>query len=172
MFLVLGSRVYFGFFRFRKIKKIVIFCGGGRGLKNAFLIFEKYGIFLIFFIFNFYLFLIFSTLRFLNFCTVFVSFLNYLICGFFVFAFPLQDTPLRRPTLSRKTPRHPASETPPPETPPPDRPKFRSFFLSGGLLVEFWWCLKRRDTHMCTFGPLGLSCEPPAAFAKCQEFYN
>ena len=27
-----------------------------------------------------------------------------------------------------------------------------SFFsLSGGLLVEFWWCLKRRDTQICTF---------------------
>ena len=43
-------------------------------------------------------------------------------------------------------------------------PKFRSFFfrlpppfslflsLSGGLLVEFWWRLKRRDPQMCTFG--------------------
>ena len=34
-----------------------------------------------------------------------------------------------------------------------------SFFssLSGGLLVEFWWCLKRRDAQMC----LGLSCASP-----------
>ena len=36
-----------------------------------------------------------------------------------------------------------------------------TFFLPslGGLLVEFWWCLKRRDPQMCTFGVLGLSCE-------------
>ena len=34
--------------------------------------------------------------------------------------------------------------------------------LSGGLLVESWWCLKRRDAQMCTFGVLGLSCETPA----------
>ena len=39
---------------------------------------------------------------------------------------------------------------------------FSMFFLSGGLLVEFWWCLKRRDPEMCTFGVLGLSCEAPA----------
>ena len=26
---------------------------------------------------------------------------------------------------------------------------------SGGLLVEFWWCLKRRDAQMCTFGLSG-----------------
>ena len=37
------------------------------------------------------------------------------------------------------------------------------FCLSGCLLVEFWWCLKRRDPQMCTFGVLGLSCEAPAA---------
>ena len=47
-------------------------------------------------------------------------------------------------------------------------PKFRAFFpspvqnsffssLSGGLLVEFRWCLKRRGAQMCTFGVLGLS---------------
>ena len=51
-------------------------------------------------------------------------------------------------------------------TPPPDSPKFRLFFplplpfslffcLSGGLIVEFWWCLKRRDTQMFTFGISG-----------------
>ena len=40
-----------------------------------------------------------------------------------------------------------------------------SLFLSpsGSLLVEFWWCLKRRDPRMCTFGALGLSCETPVA---------
>ena len=32
-----------------------------------------------------------------------------------------------------------------------------------GLLVEFWWCLKRRGARMFTFGVLGLSCEVPAA---------
>ena len=51
-------------------------------------------------------------------------------------------------------------------------PKFRAFFpvplqnsffssLSGGLLVEFWWRLKRRGAQMCTFGVLGLSCASP-----------
>ena len=47
------------------------------------------------------------------------------------------------------------------------RPHLRFFFfslsLSKGLLVEFWWCLKRRDPQMCTFGVLGLWCETPAA---------
>ena len=49
---------------------------------------------------------------------------------------------------------------------PPDSSKFRAFFfplspsfsiffsLCRGLLVEFWWCLKRRDPLMCTFGVL------------------
>ena len=36
-------------------------------------------------------------------------------------------------------------------------------FFSGGLLVELWWCLKRRGAQMCTFGILGLLCEAPAA---------
>ena len=42
-------------------------------------------------------------------------------------------------------------------------PPQNSFFssLSGGLLVEFWWCLKRRGPEMCTFGVLGLSCASP-----------
>ena len=54
-------------------------------------------------------------------------------------------------------------------------PKFRAFFftlppqnsflssLSGGLLVEFWWCFffKRRGAQMCTFGVLWLSREAP-----------
>ena len=31
-----------------------------------------------------------------------------------------------------------------------------SFFLSCGcLLVEFWWCLRRRDPQMCTLNPGG-----------------
>ena len=43
-------------------------------------------------------------------------------------------------------------------------PQF-SFFLPslGGVLVKFWWCLKRRDPQIYTFGVLGLSCEAPAA---------
>ena len=43
-------------------------------------------------------------------------------------------------------------------------PQF-SFFLPslGCLLVEFWWCLKRWDPQMCTFGNLGLTCEDPSA---------
>ena len=37
-------------------------------------------------------------------------------------------------------------------------PEISFFLLSlGGLLVEFWWCLKRRGAQMCTFGVLGLS---------------
>ena len=42
-------------------------------------------------------------------------------------------------------------------------PPQNSFFssLSGGLLVEFWWCLKHRGAQMCTFGVLGLSCASP-----------
>ena len=40
----------------------------------------------------------------------------------------------------------------------PFPPQFSLFLLSGCLLVEFWWCLKRRDPQMCTFGVLGLSC--------------
>ena len=42
-------------------------------------------------------------------------------------------------------------------------PPQNSFFssLSGGLLVEFWWCLKRRDAQMCAFGVLWLSCASP-----------
>ena len=42
-------------------------------------------------------------------------------------------------------------------------PPHNSFFssVSGGLLVEFWWCLKRRGAQMCTFGVLWLSCEAP-----------
>ena len=41
--------------------------------------------------------------------------------------------------------------------------KFVLSSLSGGFLVEFWWCLKRWDPLMCTFGVLLLSCEAPAA---------
>ena len=31
--------------------------------------------------------------------------------------------------------------------------------VSGCLLVEFWWCLKRRSPQKCAFRVLGLSCE-------------
>ena len=52
--------------------------------------------------------------------------------------------------------------------PPPDCPKFRSFppqfsffLLSlGGLLVEFWWCLKHREAQMCAFAVLWLKPRP------------
>ena len=37
----------------------------------------------------------------------------------------------------------------------PLRHNFIPFFLFlVGLLVEFWWCLQRRDPQMCTFGVL------------------
>ena len=63
---------------------------------------------------------------------------------------------------------------PPPDRPSPGPPKFSLFFFSlppeisffllslRGLLVEFWWCLKRRDAQMCAFGVLWLSCGTPA----------
>ena len=40
----------------------------------------------------------------------------------------------------------------------------RSLFLPslGGRFVEVWWCLKRWDPQMCTYGVLGLSFETPA----------
>ena len=38
---------------------------------------------------------------------------------------------------------------------------FLSLSFSGGLLVEFWWCLNRRSPEMCTFGVLGLWCASP-----------
>ena len=34
------------------------------------------------------------------------------------------------------------------------------FSLSGCLLVEFWWCLKRRDPQMRTFGLSGCRVKP------------
>ena len=50
---------------------------------------------------------------------------------------------------------------------------FRSFFLSLSLQVFSWnFGGLIESPPMCTFGVLGLSCETPAAFAKCQEFYN
>ena len=59
-------------------------------------------------------------------------------------------------------------------------PQFSLFFHSlGGVLVKPWWCLKRRDPQMCTFGVLGLSCEAPAAqkpsgcaATDCQPLYR
>ena len=108
---------------------------------------------------------------FLNFCIVFVcieKFDGFCVCAFCAGppspAGPLLQTPLPGDPSLRWTPlcwtaqnfalfslsRH----------------YFPSFFLSWGLLVEFWWLL-------CTFGVLRLSCETPAAFAKCQEqFHN
>ena len=58
---------------------------------------------------------------------------------------------------------------------PLSRPHF-SFFcsLSGGLLVEFWWCFwEGRDPPMCTFGVLGPICETPCwvpVFARFCSF--
>ena len=68
-------------------------------------------------------------------------------------------------------------QRPPPDRPPPDRPKFRAFFsfshsmfifflsclfssLSGGLLVEFWWCFGRSGPQMCLFSPSGCPVKP------------
>ena len=107
----------------------------------------------------FLIFLIFSTLvaDFFEFLQCLLI-LKYLICGLCVFAFPPQDTPLApaHPPPQDPSPRHPASETPPPETLRWTAQNFALFFPSpatifilssslGGRLVEFWWCLKRRD---------------------------
>ena len=81
------------------------------------------------------------------------------------------------------SPDFPSDSTPLPRLPLPfaGPPKISLFFslsrnnfiLSsslGGRFVEFWWCLKRRDPQMCTFGVLGLSCETPAALAIRNNF--
>ena len=78
----------------------------------------------------------------------------------FFFLFPLFYN-LRR-TLFRRT----SPPQDPPSAGPPSAGPSALFFPS--LLVEFWWCLKRRDPQMCTFGALGLSCETPAAGAVDQ----
>ena len=63
----------------------------------------------------------------------------------------LQKENGRRPTLE-ETPERWNAGTPPQDPPPPDRPKFRAFFslsrphlrsfsLSGGLLVSFFFSL-------------------------------
>ena len=86
---------------------------------------------------------------------------------------------LRGPTLRAPPPDRPPSDRPPPDHPPPDhpppdRPNFRSFSSLShrrfALLVSLWvssrgiwWCLKRWNPQLCTFGVLGLSCEAPAA---------
>ncbi len=49
------------------------------------------------------------------------------------------------------------------------RRKLHSFLPLWGLLVEFWWCLKRRGAQMCTFGVLGLSCEGRRGFTRQPE---
>ena len=38
-----------------------------------------------------------------------------------------------------------------------------SFFY---FIVEFWWCLKRPDPEMWTFGVFGLSCETSASYQR------
>ena len=86
------------------------------------------------------------------------------------------------PASGRPPPDHPPPDRPPPDRPPPDRPKFRAFFspapmfalflslwlssrvffpLSGGLLVEFWWCFGGSGPQMCWFSPLGCRLEAP-----------
>ena len=70
--------------------------------------------------------------------------------------------------------KHPKGAAPKGGAPKGGGPKISRFFslsatvslflcLSGCLLVELWWCLKRRNPQMCTVGVLGLSCEAPAA---------
>ena len=91
---------------------------------------------------------------------------------------PRPPQPRTAPTPDHPHPDRPSRTTPPPDHPsagPPLRwtaqnfalffplPPQNSFFssLSGGLLVEFWWCFKGPDPQMCTFGVLGLLCEAP-----------
>ena len=129
---------------------------GVKKTKFCIFIFEKKSFFLISFISFFCNIFDFPTfvLRFFAFdqC-LFVS--RYLICGFCVFACVFL---LRRPL--RWTPPGPL---------PPDRPKIRPIFtLSGssrGMLVVFE-ATRHSNVHLWA---LGLSCETPAAFAKCQE---
>ena len=71
----------------------------------------------------------------------------------------------------REISRLPPFGGPPRDPPLLDRPKFRPFFHlpphcrsfshSGSLLVDFWWCLKRR-CQLCTFGVTG----KPGGFCK------
>ena len=70
---------------------------------------------------------------------------------------PLRGNPSAGPSSTDPLPGTPAPDLPPPDSPPPDplrrtASNFALFSLSGGRLVEFWWCLKRRDPQMCTFG--------------------
>ena len=104
---------------------------------------------------------------------VFVCVCVCVLCGGFVclcVAWVMFGAPRNRPSQDR----------PSRDRPPLDRPKFRSFFplppqnsffssLSGGLLVEFWWCLKRRVPEMCAFGVLWLSCASPGGFGAARE---
>ena len=127
------------------------FFAGWKGFKkHAFLIFEKYRIFLIFFIFNFYLFLISSTLRFLNFCTVFVSFKKFdlwILCFCISSAghlpapaHPLPQDP-KTPCLGDPSTGDPSAGDPSAGDPSAGPPKISLFFLSlGSRFVEFWWC--------------------------------
>ena len=93
---------------------------------------------------------------------------------------PLHRTPFR---WTRRTP------------PPPDRPKFRAFFfpsptpifilffslrvssrvffpLSGGLLVEFWWCFGQSGPQMCLFSPSGCPVEDPSNWPNSWPKWN
>ena len=76
----------------------------------------------------------------------------------------LEKTPeSRRRTLPPPDPLPwtPCPECPPWTPPPPDLPKFRACVSpSGGPFVECWWCLKRWDPLMCTFGLSGCLVKP------------
>ena len=56
---------------------------------------------------------------------------------------------------------HPSGPHPSAPSLPTPSPQF-SFFLPslGSLLVVFWWCLKRKDPQMCTFGLSGCRVKP------------
>ena len=101
------------------------------------------------------------------------------VCSIFVGASKIWTLP-RLPLRRNPLPRLPLRRTPLLRTAQNfaffslSRPHFRSLSLSLGV---FSWnsggVIEGRDPQMCTFGVLGLSCETPAAFAKCQEqFYN
>ena len=49
----------------------------------------------------------------------------------------------------------------------------RVFFpLSGGLLVEFWWCFGRSGPQMCLFSPSGCRVEAPGGLQAEQRSIN
>ena len=79
--------------------------------------------------------------------------------------FPHRTT-LPRPPFPHRTALHRTALLPLDHPSPPGPPfpctaqNFVLFFPLWGLLVEFWWFLKRHGAQMCTFGLLGCRVKP------------